>query len=139
VWDASTTKIILGGGGNAGDLRDLATLIGERDETTWAENRAHDGTRSRSSSLRRIPILDSGRLRTLPFGTAVLLQRSVPPAIIRMRRWTSRNDVRRCSRRDPATAVSDEAHIGFTRNVDNSVIRAHDERTSIASEEVTKR
>jgi type IV secretory pathway TraG/TraD family ATPase VirD4 len=139
VWDASTTKIILGGGGNAGDLRDLTSLIGERDETTWAENRAHDGTRSRSSSLRRIPILDSGRLRTLPFGVAVLLLRSVPPAIIRMRRWTSRYDVQRCSRRGPATAVSDEAHIRFTRNVDNSVIRAHDERTSIASEEVTKR
>src|SRR5699024_7266778 len=43
VWDACTTKIILGGGANAGDLKNLSALIGERDETTWAETRAGDG------------------------------------------------------------------------------------------------
>lgn len=139
VWDASTTKIILGGGGNAGDLRDLASLIGERDETTWAENRGHDGQRSRSSSLRRIPILDSGRLRTLPFGSAVLLLRSVPPAVIRMRRWTDRTGTRRRSRRGSTKGNSDEIHAVFTRNVDNSARRAHDERTSIVGGEVTQR
>ncbi len=110
VWDASTTKIILGGGGNAGDLRDLAALIGERDETTWAENRGNDGTRSRSSSLRRIPILDPGRLRTLPFGSSVLLLRSVPPAVMRMRPWTHRD------KRDMAIRTHNAATVLFDKN-----------------------
>src|SRR5699024_8564308 len=90
IWDASTAKLVLGGGANAADLKDLASLIGDRDETTCAETRSRDGNRSRSSSMRRIPILDSGRLRILPFGTAVLHLRSLPPAVIRMRPWTGR-------------------------------------------------
>lgn len=90
IWDASTTKIILGGGANASDLKDLSALIGERDETTWVESRGGDGTRSRSSSLRRIPVMEPGRLRTMPFGAAVLLLRSVPPAVLRMRPHTER-------------------------------------------------
>ncbi len=139
VWDACTTKIILGGGGNAGDLRDLSSLIGERDETTWAENRAHDGTRSRSSSLRRIPILDPGRLRTLPFGSAVLLLRSVPPAVIRMRRWTDRTGARPREPHQRAMTHSDGTHKELTPDIDNSRIRAHDEQTSIGFGEVTKR
>ncbi len=140
VWDASTTKIILGGGGNAGDLRDLAALIGERDETTWAENRGNDGARSRTSSLRRIPILDSGRLRTLPFGTAVLLLRSVPPAVIRMRRWTARPSARKSGdRRDSAGPDSNENHTSSSRKVEKPGIRAHDGRTSIVCGEVTTR
>lgn len=140
VWDASTTKIVLGGGGNAGDLRDLAALIGERDETTWSESRGHDGTRSRSSSLRRVQILESGRLRTLPFGSAVLLLRSVPPAVIRMRPW-SRESVLSGPRlgRSRATGRSAEIHTSFLQNLDNSAIRAQYGRTSIASGEVTKR
>ena len=34
IWDAAIVKIILGGGSNARDLADLASLIGERDEDT---------------------------------------------------------------------------------------------------------
>ena len=139
LWDASTTKIILGGGSDAGDLRDLVFVVGDRDEITWAESRGYDGQRSRSSSLRRIPILDSGRLRTLPDGAAMLLLRSVPPAVIRMRRWTDRTGARHRSQRRSARCNSDEIHAAFTRNVDNSVMRVHDGQTSIVGGEVTKR
>jgi len=112
VWDACTTKIVLGGGANATDLRDLSALIGDRDETTWAETRGGDGTRSRSSSLRRVPVLDPGRLRTLPFGSAVLLLRSAPPAIVRLRRWTDRRDKADASPPGPSPSVTAHPLIG---------------------------
>lgn len=92
IWDAAIVKLILGGGSNAKDLQDLSALIGDRDDETTSTSRNHDGTRSSSVSMRRIPIMDTGRLRTLPFSTAVLMLRSAPPIILTMRPWTRRGD-----------------------------------------------
>ena len=40
-----------------------------------------------------MPILDTGRLRTLPFGQAVLLLlRSAPPILLHLQPWTRRRD-----------------------------------------------
>jgi hypothetical protein len=36
--------------------------------------------------------MDTSRLRTLPFGTAVLLLRSAPPILLQLRPWTRRRD-----------------------------------------------
>ncbi len=82
IWDAASVKVILGGGSNARDLADLASLIGERDDETHSATWDPRGGRSYSTNIRRIPILDAGRLRTLPFGTAVLLMRSAPPILL---------------------------------------------------------
>ncbi|MBN9610491.1 MAG: hypothetical protein BGO26_16575 [Actinobacteria bacterium 69-20] len=132
LWDAATAKIILGGGSDAADMRDLVFVIGDRDDVTWAETRSHDGTRSRSSSLRRIPILDSGPLRTLPDGTAVLLLRSMPPAVIRMRSWMHRKEVESAGR----PAVADTGHPpGFAprkgKSVDIGEMQEHDDVTCV--------
>jgi type IV secretion system protein VirD4 len=93
VWDSAIVKVILGGGSNARDLADLAALIGERDDDTTTE--AHDsrGRRSTSRSIRRLPIMDTSRLRTLPFGTGVLLLRSAPPIVIDLQPWTARKAI----------------------------------------------
>ena len=69
LWDAAIVKLILGGGSHARDLADLSALIGERDEPTHTIARDATGTRSSSTSTRRVPVLDPSRLRTLPFGT----------------------------------------------------------------------
>jgi type IV secretory pathway TraG/TraD family ATPase VirD4 len=84
LWDAAIAKVILGGGSNARDLTDLATLIGDRDEELTSVSRDHYGGRSTSSSVRRVPVMDTSRLRTLPFGTGVLLLRTARPWC-----WTS--------------------------------------------------
>jgi hypothetical protein len=130
----------LGGSSDAGDLRDLVIVVGDRDEVTWAESRGYDGGRSRSSSIRRIPILDSGRLRTLPDGAAMLLLRSLPPAVIRMRQWTQRNR----NTVDKATTThsldcSTETDTYNPHNIANCSRSDHYGQTSIASGEVTKR
>jgi type IV secretion system protein VirD4 len=45
-----------------------------------------------STSVHEVPILDTGQLRTLPFGQAVLLLRSAPPILLRLQPWTGRRD-----------------------------------------------
>jgi len=90
LWDAAIAKVILGGGSNARDLTDLATLIGDRDEELTSVSRDHYGGRSTSSSVRRVPVMDTSRLRTLPFGTGVLLLRTAPPVVLNLVPWTRR-------------------------------------------------
>jgi len=91
LWDAAIAKVILGGGSNARDLTDLATLIGDRDEELTSVSRDHYGGRSTSSSVRRVPVMDTSRLRTLPFGTGVLLLRTAPPVVLDLVPWTTRH------------------------------------------------
>jgi type IV secretory pathway TraG/TraD family ATPase VirD4 len=92
IWDAAIVKVILGGGSNAKDLHDLSALIGERDEETTSNSRDHRGRRSTSTALRRVPILDVGRLRTLPFGTGVLMLRAARPILLDLTAWPDRTD-----------------------------------------------
>jgi type IV secretion system protein VirD4 len=87
IWDSAIAKVILGGGSNARDLADLAALIGDRDEQTANETRDHGGHRSTSYTTRQVPIMNSGRLRTMPFGTGILLLRSAPPIILDLQPW----------------------------------------------------
>uniref|UniRef100_UPI0025B7D224 type IV secretory system conjugative DNA transfer family protein n=1 Tax=Galactobacter sp. TaxID=2676125 RepID=UPI0025B7D224 len=98
IWDAAIVKIILGGASNSRDLQDLSTLIGERDEVTDSITLGDHGTRSNQRSIRRVPILPPDRVRTLPFGTGVVLLRSAPPIITDLRAWPTRSDANQLSR-----------------------------------------
>ena len=91
IWDAASVKIILGGGSNARDLHDLSALLGDRDDEIETTSRDPRGQRSTATSLRRIPILDSGQLRTLPFGTGIVLLRTAPPIVLDLKAWTARS------------------------------------------------
>lgn len=92
IWDAAIVKVILGGGSNARDLQDLSTLIGQRDHTTTTTSRGRDGHTNRSTSTTKVPILEPAQLRTLPFGTAVLLLRAARPIGLTLTPWTERPD-----------------------------------------------
>jgi len=92
IWDASIVKVILGGASNSRDLHDLTTLIGERDETTDSTTVGDHGSRSAQRSIRRVPVMPPDAIRTLPFGTALVLLRAAPPIVTRMRTWTDRPD-----------------------------------------------
>lgn len=94
IWDASIVKIILGGASNSKDLHDLTTLIGERDEVTDSTTVGDHGSRSAQRSIRRVPIMPPDTIRTLPFGTALVLLRSASPIVTRMRTWTDRPDAK---------------------------------------------
>jgi type IV secretory pathway TraG/TraD family ATPase VirD4 len=92
MWDAAIVKLVLGGGSNARDLADLAALVGDRDDTTDTVSRDRHGGRSTSTAVRRVPVMDTSRLRTLPFGTAVLLLRTARPIVLDLTPWTDRPD-----------------------------------------------
>jgi len=92
LWDAAIVKLILGGSTDARDLQDLAALIGERDEETTSISYSRDAGRSTSTSIRRVPIMSSDDIRTLPKGRALLMLRSTKPAVIRQRPWWERKD-----------------------------------------------
>lgn len=99
VFSASQIKLILGGTDDADDCRDLSELIGERDDWfTTTSRSAHalaiDSGASVSTSLRKIPILPPDAIRSIPFGSAVMLLSQADPLPLRMRRWTDRPDGR---------------------------------------------
>jgi type IV secretion system protein VirD4 len=85
-------KVVLGGSGNADDLRDLSALIGTREHKQVNTSWGYDGRQSYSMTMQDKPILEPGQLRTLRFGNAVLLLRSAPPIMLSLRSWTARKD-----------------------------------------------
>lgn len=97
IWDASIVKIILGGASNSRDLQDLSTLIGDRDETTDSITTDAYGAHSNQRSIRRVPILPPDVLRTLPFGTGVVMLRTARPIITNLRPWPKRADAKALS------------------------------------------
>lgn len=90
IWDASIVKVILGGSSASRDLQELSVLIGERDELTDTISIGDYGSRSLQRSTRRVPIMPPERIRTLPFGTGLVLLRSAPPIVATLRRWSQR-------------------------------------------------
>jgi type IV secretion system protein VirD4 len=92
IWDSSIVKIVLGGTSNSRDLQDLSTLIGERDEATDSSTVGDRGSRSSQRSIRRVPIMPPDTIRTLPFGTALIMLRAAPPLLARLSMWTARAD-----------------------------------------------
>ena len=90
IWDASIVKIILGGASASKDLQELSTLIGDRDERTDSVTIGDHGQRSLQRSTRRVAVMPPERIRTLLFGTGLVLLRSAPPIVADLRRWTSR-------------------------------------------------
>jgi type IV secretory pathway TraG/TraD family ATPase VirD4 len=73
-------------------LQDLSALIGERDERTDSISVGDYGSRSLQRSVRRVPVMPPETIRTLPFGTALVLLRSAPPLVTDLRKWTDRKD-----------------------------------------------
>lgn len=92
IWDAATVKIVLGGLAKMDDLEDIARLLGEVDEPTRTHSRGTAGERTSSVSMRRVPVLPPAALRTLPFGTGVLLLRQTRPMIVDLQPWPDRKD-----------------------------------------------
>jgi type IV secretory pathway TraG/TraD family ATPase VirD4 len=73
----------------------LSRLLGQRDKTqtsTSTGGTGHRSSTSTSTSTVRVPVLEPDQLRTLPFGTAVLLLRAARPIILTMTPWTARRD-----------------------------------------------
>lgn len=60
------------------------------DSTTVGDH----GSRTAQRSIRRVPVMPPDTVRTLPFGTALVLLRAAPPIVTRLRLWTDRHDAK---------------------------------------------
>jgi type IV secretion system protein VirD4 len=95
IWDAAIVKIILGGSGNAADLADISRLAGEIPVTEWSRTlAAGPGAGSASASVRYRPVIEPADIRRLGYGTGLLLLRTAPPILLRLRPWTARPDAK---------------------------------------------
>ncbi|KGM17907.1 type VI secretion protein [Actinotalea fermentans ATCC 43279 = JCM 9966 = DSM 3133] len=92
IWDAATVKLVLGGLAKYRDLDDVSRLLGEIDELTSTRSVGRAGEHSTSTSVRMVPVMPPSVLRTLPFGTGVLLLRHTRPVVIDLAPWTARRD-----------------------------------------------
>jgi len=81
LWDAARIKVVLGGGGNAGDLKTISDLAGEIDEevhtetqeaATWWSNSQMRGAQAHVT-VRKVPVWPVAELRQLQQGTALVL------------------------------------------------------------------
>jgi type IV secretion system protein VirD4 len=90
IWDAATIKVVLGGQANTDDLTDMSRLLGEVEVRDTTESYGQGGQRSTTVAVRSKPILTPAQLRTLPFGTGVLVLRSAPRIMLALDRWTGR-------------------------------------------------
>lgn len=70
--------------GNLAPLPSLPVLMAEGGGTGITT------MRSSQRSTRRVPIMPPDVIRTLPYGTALLMLRAAPPIVTRMREWGSR-------------------------------------------------
>ncbi|HVV77956.1 MAG TPA: TraM recognition domain-containing protein [Mycobacteriales bacterium] len=86
MWDAATTKVILGGLAHAEDLHRISQLAGDIDDQVSTRTHGAGGA-STSVSSRRLAALPIEMLRTLPEGTAIVLARRTPPVRARLTPW----------------------------------------------------
>ena len=114
IWDSAIAKIVLGGQGNAKDLREMSDLIGVFEDVVFTEQHSSGSSWSTSATTREVAILTPGQIRQMRFGTGLLLPRAVAPVALELRRWTQRADgkVLADDRNAMETVLGDHARAG---------------------------
>ncbi|HVT71008.1 MAG TPA: TraM recognition domain-containing protein, partial [Trebonia sp.] len=86
IWDASTTKLVLGGLAHTDDLSRISKLAGEIDDPVRTRSTGPTGP-AESISPRRLPALPIEAIRTLAPGHALVLARRTPPVHAVLTPW----------------------------------------------------
>jgi type IV secretion system protein VirD4 len=92
-------KVILPGIGDPETAEVASKLVGRGEFTDVQVSRGADGRVSRSFSVSRDAIASPDALRRLPAGSAVVVHRGHPPALVRLRPWYRDRHHRAFSRR----------------------------------------
>ena len=103
---------MLGGSSNAGDLRDVAQLMGEREHVEVSTTRQSGGGRNVTESTRQRSVLEPSVIRRLRVGHGLLLLRAARPIVLTLRPWTSRADADRL--RAERASVEETLRVGAT-------------------------
>lgn len=93
ITNNANLRLYYGGLGVERDLEAISRLCGTRDEPSVSDSINHGGSRRSSVtySSQRVPVLTPGDLRTLPAWHVLVLYRSAPPTVARIRPvWATR-------------------------------------------------
>ena len=93
MWGSAPIKLVLGGASETDDLERLSRLMGERRVRRVSTSRSGAGW-SRQMSTERERVLPVEEIRQLDVGQALLLYRSLPPAIVDLTPWWQRRDAK---------------------------------------------
>lgn len=93
ILGAAAITLVLGGIDDVEFLDRISRLTGDKQTIRTSRTRSGTST-STSTSIERERVLPIEDLRTLPDGTALLLYRSVPSALVKLRGWWERSDAR---------------------------------------------
>ncbi len=112
MWDNAAVRVIMGGAGNVDDLDDISRLMGE----TWEDQRTKsygpdDVERGSSTRKFRRRVLSAEEIRTLKFGTAVMVARSARPVEAKLLPWWKRRDAKLIGAGKAATEKQIAGHI----------------------------
>ncbi|MBG0819117.1 type IV secretory system conjugative DNA transfer family protein [Planomonospora sp. ID82291] len=92
IWGVAALTLAFGGIKNADDLRELSILCGEREEIQTSTQHGPNGpTRSEHTVLR--PIMPPHKIRQLKRWRALVIYRSAPPTIVKIRKVWKRRDL----------------------------------------------
>ena len=86
LWTAANVSLYAGGVRDERWLRELSTLIGDRDVSRWAHSNGRGGS-SRSQTWSREPILSVDELMALPRGRGLLLSSGNKATLVRTLPW----------------------------------------------------
>lgn len=92
MWGSSPIKLVLGGASETDDLERLSRLMGERRVRRVSTSRSHGSGWSRQSSTEKERVMPVKAIRQLDVGQALLLYRSLPPAVVDLTPWWKRKD-----------------------------------------------
>ncbi len=96
MWDTAAIRVVMGGSGYVNDLEDISRLLGEVDEKTKSVSTGSGG-RSTSYSKQKRRVLTLDELRTLEFGTAVVIARAARPVEAKLTPYFKRKDAKEIS------------------------------------------
>jgi type IV secretion system protein VirD4 len=90
MWDNAAVRVIMGGAGNVNDLEDISRIMGEYEAEKTSTTTGGKKTETTSTSARRV--LSAEEIRTLKFGTAVVVARASRPVEVELTPWWKRKD-----------------------------------------------
>jgi len=88
IWGSATTKIILAGREDVGNLSDVTKLLGTRKDKKRSDTYQETGGKSSQYSSQEQPVMTESEIKRLPRGTGLLLYRNRRGVFVEFTHWT---------------------------------------------------
>jgi type IV secretion system protein VirD4 len=115
VFSAATAKVMLGGSSDIAFLKDMESLLGQRDVTRRSRTYAEAGT-SEQIGLEHQAVVTVGEMRRMPQRLGLLSYRGRRPILLDLHAWTDRRDAKHIRAGKAETEASQQAVFAEARS-----------------------